>query len=434
MEFDLFIINGQLIDPEFGFTKKADIGIKDGRIAEIYEEGQLSSKIVDAMPPEHVIDASGAVVTPGLVDIHVHFREPGREDKETILTGSRAAAAGGFTSVCCMPNTQPAIDNQETVKFVTSLAEKGDCRVYCIGAITKNRAGAELSEIGDLVKAGVVGVSDDGAYVQNPEVMRHALEYAKMFNIPVISHAEDDFLVADGIINESFESARLGMPGRPSVAEEIAILRDIRLAGLTGGSLHIAHVSSIGGVEAVRRGKAEGIKVTAEVTPHHFTLTDNLIGETFDTNLRVNPPLRTEADRQAVIEGLVDGTIDCIATDHAPHTEEEKDVEFDQAPPGMIGLETALGLAISELVDKGHLTMLDVIRKMTSNPAKIVGLEPGSLKAGAVADLVVFDPDAVWTVDRNSFHSKSKNSPFIGRSLKGKVLVTIMNGRVTYRA
>ena len=433
MEFDLLIINGHLIDPSFGFTKKADIGVKGGKITHVFDDGKLPKELLKQFPRQNLIDAAGAFVTPGFVDLHVHFREPGREDKETVLSGSLAAAAGGFTSVCCMPNTHPAIDNQETVKFVTSLAEKGACRVYCVGAITKNRAGQELAEIGDLVKAGVVAISDDGNYVQNPEVMRRALEYAKMFNIPVISHAEDDFLAGAGIMNESFQSARLGMTGRPAVAEEIAIIRDIKLAGLTGCRLHIAHVSTAGGVEAIRRGKAEGVRVTAEATPHHFALTDDLIGEKFDTNLRVNPPIRTETDRQAVIEGLVDGTIDCIATDHAPHTEEEKDVEFDQAPPGMIGLETCLGLSITYLVDKGFMTLSDLIQKLTFNPARIVGLTGNTLSIGETADLTIFDPEARWSVKKEKFLSKSKNSPFIGWELKGKVLATVMNGRITYR-
>jgi len=427
MQFDLLIINGLLMDPGFGFTKKADIGIKDGIISKIFDKGRMTKRVIDKFPSENIIDADGAVVSPGLIDIHVHLREPGQENKETVLTGSQAAAAGGVTSLCCMPNTQPAIDNQETVKFVTLLAEKSDCRIYCVGAITKNLEGKELAEIGDLVKAGVVAVSDDGNYLQNPEMMRRALEYAKMFDIPVISHAEDEYLAAGGIMNESFASTRLGIPGRPAVAEEIAIIRDIKLAGLTGGRLHIA-------VEAIRRGKAEGVKVTAEATPHHFTLTDDLIGERFDTNLRVNPPLRTEADRQAVIEGLIDGTIDCIASDHAPHTEEEKDVEFDQAPPGLIGLETTLALSITGLADKGYLTMSDLIRKMTCNPAGIVGIPCNSLREGEMADLTIFDPEARWTVKKDKLRSKSKNTPFIGWKLKGKVLATVMGGRVTYRS
>lgn len=434
MQFDLLIINGLLMDPGFGFTKMADIGIKDGVIARIFDEGRMTKRVIDKFPSENIIDAQGAVVSPGLIDIHVHLREPGYENKETVLTGSQAAAAGGITSLCCMPNTLPAIDNQETVKFVTLLAEKSDCRVYCVGAITKNREGKELAEIGDLVKAGVVAVSDDGCYVQNPEMMRRALEYARMFNIPVISHAEDEFLAAGGIMNESFASARLGIPGRPAVAEEIAIIRDIKLAGLTGGRLHIAHVSTVGGVEAIRRGKAEGVKVTAEATPHHFTLTDDLIGEKFDTNLRVHPPLRTETDRQAVIEGLIDGTIDCIASDHAPHTEEEKDVEFDLAPPGMIGLETTLALSITGLADKGYLTLSDLIRKMTCNPAAIVGIPCNNLREGETADLTIFDPEARWTVKKDKLRSKSKNTPFIGWKLKGKVLATVLGGRITYRS
>lgn len=433
MDYDLLIINGHLIEPVFGFAKKANIAIKDGNVVQIYADDPSIKKVLEKFPKEKIIDAQGAAVTPGFIDVHVHFREPGREDKETILTGSQAAAAGGFTAACCMPNTLPAIDNQETVKFVTSLAEKGFCRVYCIGAVTKERAGEELSEIGDLVKAGVVAISDDGDYVQNPEIMRRALEYAKMFDIPVISHAEDKYLSSGGIMNESFESSRLGITGSPAVAEEIAIIRDIKLAGYTGCRLHIAHVSTAGGVDAIRRAKAEGVKVTAEATPHHFTLTDSHIGEKFDTNLRVNPPLRTEKDRQAIIEGLVDGTIDCIATDHAPHTEEEKDVEFDYAPPGMIGLETCLGLCITELVDKGYLTLPDLVRKLSSNPAKIMNIPCGGLEVGQPADITIFDSEEEWIVCKEAFKSKSKNSPFIGRRLKGKVMATIVNGQVMYR-
>jgi len=434
MEYDLIIKNGLLIDPAVGFTKKADIAIKQGLIAKIFEDNSFPEELLKSYPADKVIDAGNCSVTPGLIDIHVHFREPGREDKETIISGSQAAAAGGFTAVCCMPNTTPAIDNQETVKFVQSLAEKGSCRVFCIGAVTKNRAGEELSEIGDLVKAGVVAISDDGDYVQNPEMMRRALEYARMFDLPVISHAEDIYLAGGGKMNESFQSSRLGIPGRPAVAEEIAIIRDIKLAGLTGSRLHIAHVSTAGGVEAIRRGKAEGVRVTAEVTPHHFSLTDDLIGQKFDTNFRVNPPLRSEADRLAVIEGLVDGTIDCIASDHAPHTEEEKDVEFDLAPPGMIGLETSLGLAITNLVQKGYMTLPDLVRKMSAEPAKILSLQPGGFNIGDMADLTIFNPDEEWTVLAEKFKSKSKNSPFIGYKLKGKIKATITGGRITFRA
>ena len=365
--------------------------------------------------------------------MHVHLREPGREDEETIVSGCEAAAAGGFTSVCCMPNTNPVIDNQETVKFVLSRAEKADANVYVVGAITKSLKGEELSEIGDLIKAGAVAISDDGHFVQNPEIMRRALEYAKMFGITLISHAEDNFLCAGGIMNESFQSTRLGIKGRPAVAEEIAVLRDIRLCALTGGRLHIAHISAAGAVKAVRQAKADGIDVTAEASPHHISLTDDEIGKEFNTNLRVNPPIRTQRDVEAVIEGLVDGTIDCIASDHAPHAEEEKDVEFDQAPPGMIGLETTLGLIKTRLVDKGFLSWADAIAKMTYNPARILGLPGGTLEIGKAADITVIDPEKKWTVKKDGFRSKSKNSPFIGWKLSGKVEHTILGGRIVYK-
>jgi dihydroorotase len=293
--------------------------------------------------------------------------------------------------------------------------------------------GEELAEIGDLVKAGVVAVSDDGFYVQNPEIMRRALEYAKMFDIPVITHAEDFFLCRNGVMNESFQSTRLGMKGSPAVAEEIAVLRDIKLAEFVGGKLHIAHVSTAGAVQAIRVAKAAGVKVTAEATPHHFTFTDDEIGREFNTNLRVNPPIRTQKDVDAVIEGLVDGTIDCIASDHAPHAEEEKDVEFDHAPPGMIGLETSLALVKTQLIDKGYLNWADAIRKMTYNPARILRLSGGTLEIGSEADITIIDPEKKWTVKKEKFRSKSKNSPYIGRKLVGRIECTILGGKVVYK-
>lgn len=431
-EFDLVIKNGLVIDPAIGFGNEADIFIKEGKIARVGKDG-LTKKESAGIPSDRIIDASGKLVVPGLIDMHVHLREPGREDEETIITGCQAAAAGGFTSLCCMPNTTPTIDNQETVKFVLSRAEMADANVYVVGAITKGIKGEELAEIGDLVNAGAVGISDDGNYLQNPELMRRALEYTKMFDIPIISHAEDRYLSASGVMNESYQSTRLGLKGSPAVAEEIAVLRDIRLCAFTGGRVHIAHISTAGAVRAVRLAKAEGINVTAEVTPHHFSLTDDEIGKEFNTNLRVNPPVRTQRDVEAVIEGLIDGTIDCISSDHAPHAEEEKDVEFDQAPPGMIGLETTLGLVKTRLIDKGYLSWADALSKMTINPARILKLPGGRLEIGKKADITVIDPEKKWTVKKENFRSKSKNSPYIGWKLSGKVEYTILGGRLVYK-
>lgn len=431
-EFDLVIKNGLVIDPAIGFGNEADIFIKEGKIARVGKDG-LTKKESAGIPSDRIIDASGKLVVPGLIDMHVHLREPGREDEETIITGCQAAAAGGFTSLCCMPNTTPTIDNQETVKFVLSRAEMADANVYVVGAITKGIKGEELAEIGDLVNAGAVAISDDGNYLQNPELMRRALEYTKMFDIPIISHAEDRYLSASGVMNESYQSTRLGLKGSPAVAEEIAVLRDIRLCAFTGGRVHIAHISTAGAVRAVRLAKAEGINVTAEVTPHHFSLTDDEIGKEFNTNLRVNPPVRTQRDVEAVIEGLIDGTIDCISSDHAPHAEEEKDVEFDQAPPGMIGLETTLGLVKTRLIDKGYLSWADALSKMTINPARILKLPGGRLEIGKKADITVIDPEKKWTVKKENFRSKSKNSPYIGWKLSGKVEYTILGGRLVYK-
>ncbi len=430
--FDLIIKGGRVIDPALGFGREANIFIKDGTIVRIENDTVASRKKIDSYPADNLLNAEGMLVVPGLIDMHVHLREPGREDEETIITGCQAAAAGGFTSVCCMPNTFPAIDNQETVKFVLSRAERADARVYVVGAVSKMLKGEELSEIGDLVKAGAVAISDDGGYVQNPQLMRHALEYAKMFGIPIISHAEDQFLCAGGIMNESFQSTRLGMIGRPAVGEVIAVLRDIKLCEFIGGRLHIAHVSTAGAVEAIRQAKAQGIAVTAEACPQHFCLTDDMIGIGFDTNLRVNPPIRSQKDVDAVITGLVDGTIDCIASDHAPHAEEEKDVEFDQAPPGMIGLQTTLGLVQTFLVDKGFLSWADAIRKMTVNPARILNLPGGTLQAGASADITIIDTDRKWTVRKKDCLSKSKDSPYVGWKLSGQAAYTVLGGRVVF--
>ncbi len=431
-KFDMVIKGGQVIDPALGFVSQAHILIKDGRIAAIEPDGPEATRLLKSFDKSQIIDAGGKLVVPGLIDVHVHLREPGREDEETIESGCEAAAAGGFTAVCCMPNTTPRIDNQETVKFVQDRAAGASARVYVVGAITKNSDGKELAEIGDLVKMGAVAITDDGHYVQNPEIMRRALEYSKMFNIPVMQHAEDQFLVAGGVMNESFQSTRLGLRGSPAVAEEIAVLRDIALCRVTGARLHIQHISTRRGVEAIRQAKREGVNVTTEACPHHFVLTDEEIGKAYDTNLRVNPPIRSRDDREAIIEALVDGTIDCIASDHAPHSAEEKDCEFDHAPAGMIGLETTLGLVKTYLIDKGYLDWADAIRKMTANPARIFNLSGGTLAEGSLADITIIEPEKKWTVRADRFRSRSKNSPFIGYRLSGQVYRTILAGRVVF--
>ncbi|MBD3258487.1 amidohydrolase family protein [candidate division GN15 bacterium] len=428
----MVISGGKVIDPALGFGKDAHVFIKDGKIAAVESDSPAIRRQLKSFDEDQVIDASGNIVVPGLIDIHVHLREPGNESAETVETGCRAAAAGGFTSVVCMPNTTPRIDNQETVKFVQDRAQNADARVYVMGAITKGTQGEELAEIGDLVKMGAVGITDDGHYVQNPEIFRRALQYARMFDIPVAQHAEDSQLVAGGVMNESYESTRLGMRPRPAVAEEIAVLRDIALCRVSNGRLHIQHVSTRRAVDAIRKAKAEQINVTTEVCPHHFCLTDDLIGERFDTNLKVNPPLRSKDDVEAIIEALIDGTIDCIASDHAPHQAEDKDCEFDHAPSGMIGLETTLGLIKTHLIDRGYLSWADAIRKITVNPARIFKLEGGSLTVGSPADITVIDPDKKWTVKAEKFRSRSKNSPYVGKKLSGKVVKTVLGGRVVY--
>ena len=424
-EFDLAITGGRVIDPESKTDRIADVFIRDGMIKRIEKhKGRVQAN--------HVIDARGKMVVPGLIDMHAHLREPGREDEETIYTGSCAATAGGFTSVCCMPNTQPPIDNQETVQFVYRMAKEAKCRIYCIGCITKDRKGEELTEIYDLVQAGVVAISDDGRPVSDSQVLRNALEYSRMFDLPVISHCEDLRLSSNGVMHEGYASTNLGMCGIPSIAEEIAVARDLKLAEFTEARIHIAHVSTEGSVDIIRQAKKRGIKVTCEATPHHFTLTDEIIKK-FDTNAKVNPPLRTRRDVEAVKRGLKDGTIDCIATDHAPHAIEEKEVEFDFAPPGLVGLETALGLVITELVEKKVLSWSQAVAKLTLNPARILNLGEGRIKVGLPADIAVVDPKASWVVEPASFQSKSKNSPFGGRKLKGKVFCTVVDGKVVYR-
>jgi dihydroorotase len=423
--YDLVITGGRVIDPESKLDRVTDVFIRDGVISSVGKpRGRFEAK--------EVVNAKGMLVVPGLIDMHTHLREPGREDEETIYTGSCAAVAGGFTSVCCMPNTCPPIDNQESVKFIFEKAKQAKCRVYPIGCVTKEQKGEELTEIYDLVQAGVVAISDDGKPVSHPQVMRNALEYSRMFDLPVISHCEDMNLSANGVMHEGYVSTALGMCGVPSIAEEIMVARDLKLAEFTKARIHIAHVSTEGSVELIRQAKKMGIQVTCEATPHHFTLTHELI-RSFDTNAKVNPPLRTKKDVTAIKRGLADGTIDCIATDHAPHSIEEKEVEFDFAPCGMVGLETALGLVITELIEKKVLSWMQALAKLTINPARILNLNSGRIRKNFPADITIIDPKTAWTVDPAKFQSKSKNSPFGKRKLKGKVCYTIMDGKVKFR-
>jgi dihydroorotase len=432
-EYDLIFAGGKVIDPASGLNKIGDIYIRGKKIAKIETKNLLDSKRSKKSKDDRIIDASGKIVTPGLIDMHVHLREPGREDEETIYTGSQAAAAGGFTCICCMPNTEPPIDDQESVNFVYEKARKALCKVFCVGAATKGLNGEELTEMADLKEAGAVAVSDDGKPISNPRIMRNALDYSRMLGWPVISHCEDLDLSSGGVMNESYTSTLLGLPGIPSLAEEIMVSRDLRLAEFTGGRVHIAHVSTKGSVELIRTAKKKGVKVTSEATPHHFSLTDEII-RTFNTNARVNPPLRTQKDVEEIKKGLRDGTIDSIATDHAPHSIEEKDVEFGAAPPGMVGLETALGLVVTELVNKKILSWEEAVAKMTVSPARILNLNLGRIEVGGPADLTIIDPKISWTVDISQFKSKSKNSPFEGRKLTGRAWMTIVDGKTVHRS
>jgi dihydroorotase len=430
-EAELIIAGGRIIDPASKLDRVGDIYIRDGKIVKIETKKLIPRKKIRFSP--EIIDAFDKIVTPGLVDMHTHLREPGREDEETILTGSEAAVAGGFTSICCMPNTQPPIDNQESVKFIYEKAKLAKCKVYPVAAATKGLKGEELTEIADLVKAGAVSISDDGRPIYSSAIMRYALEYSKMYELPVISHCEDLNLSSDGVMNEGFISSVLGLKGIPNVAEEVMVARDIRLAEFTKSRVHIAHVSTEGSVNLIREAKKKGVKITCEATPHHFTLTDETI-KSFDTNAKVNPPLRTKKDLDALKKGLKDSTIDCIATDHAPHSIEEKDVEFDAAPFGMVGLETALGLVITELIERRVLSWSEAIARMTLNPAKILKLNAGQIKVGMPADLTIIDPETSWVVEPKEFRSKSKNSPFGERKLKGKAFLTIVDGRIVYQS
>lgn len=422
----ILIKNGRVIDPGSNLDRIADILIVDGVVKEI-------KKNIAKKPSYEAIDARKKIVTPGFIDMHTHLREPGREDEETILTGTKAACKGGFTSVVCMANTDPPIDDVGIVRLIFRCAEEaGFAKVYPVGAVSKGLKGEELAEIGDLYRAGIVAVSDDGMPVTNSEIMRRALEYTNMFDIPVISHCEDRFLCERGVMNEGYTSTRLGLEGIPSVSEVIMVARNIILAEYTKGRIHIAHVSTAESVNLIRDAKKRKVKVTAETAPHYFTLTDELV-ESFDTNLRVNPPLRSKEDLSAIVEGLKDGTIDVIATDHAPHTKAEKEVEFDAAPTGMIGLETALGLILTQLIEKSHLTLPKAISKITLNPSSILKIKGGIIKLGEMADITIFDPEFEWECNPNEFESKSKNTPFKGWKMKGRVEYVIVSGRIVLK-
>jgi dihydroorotase len=422
----ILLRGGRVIDPAGGRDGPADVLLLDGKVTAVGPN-------LAAREGAEILDVAGCVVAPGFVDLHVHLREPGREDVETIATGARAAVAGGFTSVCAMPNTDPVTDNQAAVGFIVSQARRaGTARVYPIGAVSLGQKGEQLAEFGELVGAGAVGVSDDGRPVATAHLMRTALEYALSFGIPVIDHCEDASLSAGGAMHEGLVSTRLGLKGIPRASEDVIVARDLQLAELTGGHLHCAHISTAGAVAMIRAAKARGVRVTAEVTPHHLALTDAAC-EGYDTHAKMNPPLREARDVAALREGLADGTIDCIATDHAPHHYDAKEQEFDNAPFGVVGLETALGVAVTELVDGGVLSLSALVRCLSTRPAEIAHLEAGTLAPGALADVVVFDPSAVWTVDPTRFHSKSRNTPFAGRQLKGLVRWTIVGGAIVHR-
>jgi len=420
---DILLRGGRVIDPARNLDVTADVLLQDGKVARI-EAGIAAGAA-------KVIDVKGMWVVPGFIDLHCHLREPGQEYKENIATGTAAAAAGGFTAVCAMPNTVPPNDNRAITELMVRRAQEvGMVRVYPIGCITQGQKGENLAEMGELQDAGCVAVSDDGRSVMNSEVMRRALEYARGLGLVVIQHAEDVSLSANGPAHEGAASTRIGLRCQPSAAESAMVARDLELVALTGARYHVAHVSCAETVRLVREAKRRGLPVTCEVTPHHLTLTDEACAG-YDTSTRVNPPLRSAADLAAVREGLADGTIDAVATDHAPHSPIEKDVEFEQAASGMIGLETALPLCL-DLVATKKMTPLALMDRMSTAPAKILGLPGGTLAPGSIADVTVVDPEAVWTCEAGRFRSRSHNSPFIGRSLRGRAMLTVVGGKIVF--
>jgi dihydroorotase len=422
----ILIRGGRVVDPSRGYDEVADVYLAEGRV-------EMVGRNLGTPDGAMVVDARGQVVAPGLIDLHVHLREPGQEDLETVASGAMAAAAGGFSAVCAMPNTDPVCDNQGVVGFVKAQAQRaGKARVYPIGAVSLGQKGQQLAEFGELVGAGAVAVSDDGRPVASSHLMRTALEYARTFGIPVADHCEEPTLSAGGVMHEGTVSTRLGLKGIPAAAEEIMVARDILLAELTGGHVHLCHMSTRGSVELIRRAKERGVKVTAEACPHHFTLThEACVG--YDTNAKMNPPLREDADRDAIRDGLREGTIDVIVTDHAPHHYDAKEREFDDAPNGIIGLETSLALALTELVRSGLLPLSQLVARMSTIPARIFNLPGGTLAPGSPADAVVFDPEVEWTVRPEEFYSRSRNTPFAGRRLFGRANTTIVRGQIVFQ-
>ncbi|NLU48150.1 MAG: dihydroorotase [Syntrophomonadaceae bacterium] len=420
----LLVKGGRVIDPASGMDQLADVLIQDGKVMGIdrnisIDEGEM-------------LDASGKLVCPGFIDIHVHLREPGFEYKEDIATGTRAAAAGGFATICCMPNTDPVIDNAAVTSFVRERSRKaGVVNVLPIGAVTRRQEGNELAEIAEMVAAGCVAISDDGRPVMRADIMRYALEYSKMFQIPVMSHCEDLHLSKGGQMHEGFFSTIYGLKGIPAEAEEVMVARDLLLAKLTGAHLHLCHVSTAGSIQMIKRAKSEGVHVTCEVPPHHLTLTDEIVGS-YDTDTKVNPPLRSQEHLETLWKALKDGTIDCIATDHAPHHFESKDCEYELAASGISGLETAVPVVMS-LVHKGILDLKTMVEKMSLGPARVLGLDRGRLEVGAIADLTIIDPEAVRTVDPAKFYSQGKNTPFKGLEYKGWTYATIVAGKIVAR-
>ncbi|MCI0338854.1 MAG: dihydroorotase [Acidobacteria bacterium] len=426
MSSDLLIKNGTIIDPSQSIEARRDLLIRDGRVAAIDEKIKTGDV--------EVFDAAGLIVAPGFIDLHVHLREPGFEYKETIETGARAAVAGGFTSVCCMPNTKPVNDNSSVTSFIIEQSRTaGLANVYPIGAITQGSKGEQLAEIGEMKTAGIVAVSDDGKPVCDAGLMRRAMEYSRDFNLPVVDHCEDCCISPGWAMHEGDYSALLGLKGLSSAAEDLHVSRDIQLAEITGTCVHIAHISTARSVGFVREAKKRGVRVTCEVTPHHFTLTDaEVYKRSYDTNTKMAPPLRPRADLEAVIEGLRDGTIDAIATDHAPHHANEKMLEFDCAPNGIIGLETAVSLTLDCLIQRDVITLARMVELLSCNPARIFKLDRGTLKVGSTADVTIFDPQKQIKVDASKFQSKSRNTPFDGWELKGAAVATIVGGRIVW--